>query len=175
MAERSKAAVLKTVVPQGTVGSNPTSSAIFSKNMENITIQRAEEKDWAYIQERMRKDLLDAENADWPQFFVARNGNKTLAFGRIIDHGSYFEIATMGVDYDHRRKGIGLKLLNFLVREARKKDPSKDIYGVTNRPEFVSRGGFREIEGKGPEAIEYKKYNKCKDPSKISIMKVIST
>ena len=29
MAEWSKAAVLKTVVPQGTVGSNPTSSAIF--------------------------------------------------------------------------------------------------------------------------------------------------
>jgi hypothetical protein len=27
MAERSKAAVLKTVVPQGTVGSNPTPSA----------------------------------------------------------------------------------------------------------------------------------------------------
>ena len=29
VAERTKAAVLKTVVPQGTVGSNPTSSAIF--------------------------------------------------------------------------------------------------------------------------------------------------
>gem|GEM_PF-4732655 len=29
VAERSKAAVLKTVVPQGTVGSNPTSSAFF--------------------------------------------------------------------------------------------------------------------------------------------------
>ena len=31
VAERSKAAVLKTVVPSGTVGSNPTSSARYSQ------------------------------------------------------------------------------------------------------------------------------------------------
>ena len=38
MAERLKAAVLKTVVPQGTVGSNPTSSAFFDDSLKAMTI-----------------------------------------------------------------------------------------------------------------------------------------
>ena len=142
--------------------------------MEYITIQKAEERDWAYIQEKMGKYLLDAEGADWEQFHVARNGEKTVAFGRIIDHGEYFEIGSFGVDYYHRGKGTGVKLLKFLIEEAKKIDPAKEIYGVTHRPGFVKKAGFESIEGKGPEEMEHKKYTKCKDPSRIHIVKVSS-
>jgi len=140
--------------------------------MEDIIIQKAEEKDWPYIREKMGKYLLDDENADWPDFYVARNGGKTVAFGRIIDHGEYFEIASVGVDYYHRGRGMGVSLLKFLIEEAGKKDPSKDIYGVTHRPGFVERAGFESIEGEGPEEMEHKKHTKCKDPSRIHIVKV---
>ena len=40
VAEWSKAAVLKTVVPQGTVGSNPTTSAIVSATTRNILLDK---------------------------------------------------------------------------------------------------------------------------------------
>ena len=143
--------------------------------MENLTIQKAEERDWAYIQEKMGKYLLDAEGADWPRFHVARRGDKTVAFGRIIDHGDYFEIASFGVDYYHRGKGTGVKLLKFLIEEAKRQGPEKEIYGVTHRPGFVKKAGFESIEGAGPEAMEQKKHTKCKDPSRIHILRVRHT
>ncbi|MEA3489392.1 MAG: GNAT family N-acetyltransferase [Candidatus Omnitrophota bacterium] len=138
--------------------------------MDNITIQPAEKKDWPYIREKLQKYILDADGATWQKFFVAKNCGRTVAFGRIIDHGGYFEIGSLGVDYYHRRKGLGIKLLKFLVEEAKRLDGRKEIYGVTHRPEFVRKAGFEEIAS-GPEALEHKKRHKCKDPSRISIMK----
>ena len=140
--------------------------------MDNILIERAEEKDWPYIDEKMGKYLLDADNAKWEDFFVAKENNKTVAFGRIIDHGEYFEIASFGVDYYRRGRGIGVELLLFLIEKARKINPEKAIYGVTHRPGFLEKAGFCEILENIPEKLEIKRQTKCKDPSKIKIMKV---
>lgn len=137
-----------------------------------ITIQRAEERDQSYIDERIRKDLLDPEDATWDKFFVAKHNGKTVAFGRVIDHGQYREIASLGVDYYFRKKGIGMKMLNFLVQEALEMDPAKDIYGVTHLPLWLGKVGFEEIPT-GPEELEYKRHHKCKlDATKIKIMKL---
>ena len=141
--------------------------------MENIRIQRAEQADWPYLKEKLHKYMLDAVGADWRKFFITKHNGKTVAFGRIIDHGDYFEIASLGVDYYHRGKGAGSRLLSFLVEEAKRLDPQKAIYGVTHRPGFVEKAGFKEIAN-APEALEYKK-SKCLDPSKIKIMKVGSS
>ncbi len=139
--------------------------------MEDIKIQRAGPEDWPYIKEKLQKYMLDAADADWRKFFIAKNEGRTVAFGRIIDHGDYFEIGSLGVDYYHRGKGIGIRLLSFLVEEAKRLDPRKEIYGVTHRPGFVEKAGFEEIAN-APEALECKK-SKCLDPSKIKIMKVV--
>jgi len=143
--------------------------------MKEIEIQRAVEADAPYIEEKLKKYILDKDGANWKQFFVAKNNGKIVAFGRIIEHDEYFEIASLGVDYYHRKKGIGVKLLSFLIEEAKRLNPKKAIYGVTHRPGFLKKAGFKEIE-KGPEALEYKKYNKCiLPPSKIEIMRVVSS
>ena len=142
----------------------------FLLKMQNLEIQRAKEEDSPYIKEKLKKYILDDSDADWRQFFVAKAGSKTLAFARIIDYGDYFELASLGVDYYHRKRGIGRKMLLFLIEEARRLNPQKLIYGVTHRPHFLQPAGFKEVSA-APEALEYKKYNKCKlDPSKIKIM-----
>ncbi|MBU2540772.1 MAG: GNAT family N-acetyltransferase [Candidatus Omnitrophica bacterium] len=138
--------------------------------MDDIIIQRAKEEDAPYIEEKLKKYLLDSENASREQFFVAKNNNKTVAFARIKDYGEYFELASLGVDYCHRKKGIGTKMVLFLIEEAKRRNPQKPIYGVTHRPNFVERVGFKEIP-KGPEALEYKRHHRTVlGPKKNKIM-----
>lgn len=137
--------------------------------MENLKIQTAEEKDWPYIKEKLENYLLDADNAEWRQFYVVRLGSKTVAFARIIDRGDHLELASLGVDYYHRKKGIGIMLLKFIIEKARELDSSKPIYGVTHRPGFLLKVGFQEASS-APRVLEEKRRTKCKDPSKVKIM-----
>lgn len=139
--------------------------------MEEIKIQQAEEKDWPYIKEKLPKYALDATDADWPQFFVAKTNGKTVAFTRIIDYGEYLEFGSMGVDYYYRGKGIGLELLKFLVKEAKRQAPDKEIYGVTHVLDFVKKAGFKEATD-APEALIHKRYHRCLHPEKIKIVKL---
>ena len=142
--------------------------------MSDVTIEKAREGDSPYIKEKLKNYILDAENASWQQFFVAKCEGRTVAFGRIIDHGDFFEVASVGVDYYYRKRGIGCKILGFLVEEAKRIDSRKPIYGVTHRPGFLGKVGFKEIDS-GPPPLEYKKHHKCiLPPSKIKIMKITS-
>jgi len=138
----------------------------------DVTIQRAQKHDQNYIDERIRKDLLDPEDATWDKFFVTKYNEKTVAFGRVVDHGQYLEIASLGVDYYFRKKGIGTKMLNYLIQEAVGMEPAKDIYGVTHLPAWLEKAGFEEVPT-GPKELEYKRHHKCKlDATKIKIMKL---
>jgi len=137
---------------------------------EDIKICRAQQQDWPYIKEKIEKYLLDGKDIAWEQFFIAKLGDKTVAFGRIIDRGTIFEIGSLGVDYYHRKKGIGLELLNFIIEETKKIDPSKPIYGITHVPGFVVQAGFKEVPDCPPE-LEAKKASFHIDPSRIKIMK----
>ena len=140
--------------------------------MEQIIIQRAEEKDSPYIQEKLKNYLLDSRGGQWNNFFVSKYEDKTVAFGRVIDHGEYLEVASLGVDYYFRKKGIGADMLLSLVAEAKRIDPGKDVYGVTHLPGFLIKAGFEEVS-EGPEKMEYKRHHQHKlDASKIKIMKL---
>ena len=142
---------------------------------QQVEICRARQKDMSYIKEKIQKYILDADNMDFRQFFVVKNNSVTVAFGRIIDHGEYFELASLGVDYYYRKKGFGAKLLRFLIKQARSINSQKPIYGVTHRPEFLRKSGFEEINIY-PEALKYKKNYMCKlDESKIKIMQQTKT
>ena len=142
---------------------------------QQIEICRAKQKDMPYIKEKIQKYVLDADSSDFRQFFVVKNNAITVAFGRIIDHGEYFELASLGVDYYHRKKGFGTKLLRFLIEQARNMNSQKPIYGVTHRPEFLRNSGFEEINIY-PKALSYKKNYMCKlDESRIKIMQQTKT
>ncbi len=138
----------------------------------HIEFSRAKEEDFSYIKEKLQKYLLDTSNVNWKQFFVAKIQNKIAAFGRMIDHGASFEVASLGVDYYQRKKGIGKRMLQFLVQEARRRDAQKPIYGVTHVEKFVSSCGFRQIREDYPDYLDYKRKHICQlEESRISIMK----
>ena len=140
--------------------------------MMDITISKAKKEDFSYIKEKIEKYLLDATNIDWRHFFVARLKDAVVAFGRIIDHREFLEIASLGVDYYHRKKGFGKKMLSYLVQEARGQDARKPIYGVTHVPGFVSSCGFVVIKDNYPAYLDQKRKNVCYlDQSRISIVK----
>jgi N-acetylglutamate synthase-like GNAT family acetyltransferase len=141
--------------------------------MVEMEIGKAKKADFGYIEEKIKKYLLDGSNISWEQFFVARLKGKVVAFGRVIDHGEFFEVASLGVDYDHRKNGIGKEMLSYLVQQARQMDPQKAIYGVTHVPRFVASCGFKRVRKDScPQYLEYKRKHLCVlDESKISIMK----
>jgi N-acetylglutamate synthase-like GNAT family acetyltransferase len=140
--------------------------------MGKIIIQKAKQEDWDYIEEKLKKYALDDTDAEWGQFFVAKIAKETVGFGRIIERNGVSEIASLGVDYYYRKKGIGKALLEFLINEAKSAYPGMPIYGVTHRPGFLAPFGFKEVE-KAPAALEHKKYHECMlDSSKIKIMRL---
>lgn len=155
-------------------GRTKTPYGILKKQiMTDIKIEKAQESDWPYIQEKLDKYALDATEAKRHQFFVAKLDGKTVAFTRIIERGDAIELASMGVDYYQRGKGIGKRLLKFLIEEAKRLYPDKPIFGVTHRPGFLKPFGFKEVK-EAPEALKYKKHYECVlDPSKIKIMRLM--
>lgn len=141
-------------------------------NLMNIKFYKATKEDIPYIRERLKKDLLDSTNIDWGQFFVARMDGKTVAFGRIIDHGDFFEIASLGVDYYHRKKGIGKKMVTYLAQEAKRRDVQKPIYGVSHLEKFLIACSFVKPKDKYPDYFDYKRRHICRlDESCFKIMK----
>jgi len=138
----------------------------------DVEFAKAGPGDFAYIKEKIGKYLLDGHNINWQEFFVGKVGQRVVCFGRILDYGDSFEIASLGVDYYHRKKGLGKKILLYLIEQARQEDPQKPIYGVTHVPNFVRACGFVEIKSDYPEYLDDKRKNRCHlDPSKIKIVK----
>ena len=129
--------------------------------MEKVKIQKATKEDFPYIQEKIKNYILDGRDISWEQFFVAKNGGKTVAFGRLRNHGDYFEIASVGVDYYHRKKGFGFKMISFLTEEAKKLNRQKPLYAVSHIPDFFKKAGFKEVTS-APSALEDKIKTMCK-------------
>ncbi|MBN3038880.1 MAG: GNAT family N-acetyltransferase [Candidatus Omnitrophica bacterium] len=137
-----------------------------------MEIAEAKKEDLSYIKEKIDKYLLDATNMDWKQFFVVRLKGKVVAFGRIIDRGECFEVASLGVDYYHRKKGIARKLVSYLISRARKIDPQKPIYAVTHLPAFAQACGFTLVEGDYPRILDHKIKHHCRlDASRIKVLR----
>ena len=143
--------------------------------MEEIKIEKATKEDFPYIKEKLKNYILDSYNISWKQFFVAKNNSKTVAFGRIKNHKDYFEIASLGVDYYYRKKGIGLKMLSFLTEKAKKLNRQKPIYAISHIPDFIKKAGFKEVTI-APSILEYKKKTTCKlNPASSRILKLEPT
>lgn len=138
----------------------------------SLLIYPAQEEDMAYIREKLKKYLLDATNIEQNQFLVAKSNNRVVAFGRSIDHETFFEIASLGVDYYQRKKGFGRIILRELVQKAQLSDGQKPIYVLTRVKEFMSRCGFVSVKESYPKHFNHKRDYLCHlDASKIEILR----
>lgn len=135
-----------------------------------MEINQATEEDMVYIREKIQKYLLDGTDISSAQFYVAKIDEKIAAFGRIIENSEFLEIATLGVDYYHRHKNIGMKLLIYLIKEAKRISNSRPIYGVTSRSGLLTLIGFEEV-AEYPQALEHKKNTLFKAGTKVKVIK----
>ena len=136
-----------------------------------VIIAPAQEEDMAYIQEKLKRYSLDDTNISQGQFLVAKSSDAIVAFGRVVDHESFFEIASLGVDYYQRKKGFGRIILSALVQKAQLTDLKKPIYVVTQVPEFMSRCGFESIKERYPQHLDRKRKHLCHlDVSRVEVM-----
>lgn len=134
----------------------------------NIKITKAGPEDFPYIQEKIEKYWLDNTEISFDQFIVAKNEQgKTIGFIRCVDHGTFYEPATLGVDYYWRRKGIGSMLFEYIIGIMKKDKP---IYVLTHLPEFFKRYNFVCVD-QYPPKIEQKINTVCRlSKDKLSVL-----
>ena len=84
---------------------------------------------------------------DVQEFFVAELAGQVVGCGALhVLWEDLGEIRTLAVDPAHRGQGIGHRLLDRLVEQARTLGIDR-LFTLTFEVEFFSRHGFREIEG----------------------------
>lgn len=107
--------------------------------MKNLKIVPAKKEDASFIKKYVKLLRLDDENLDYKQFFLAKIGNKRVGFGRIKPYQKTFELGCLGVLEKYRGKGIGKKIVNYLINIF----PQNEVYVITDIPSYFQRLGFK--------------------------------
>ena len=115
---------------------------------ETDGIEVAGRDDMPLIEDCIRRFRLDDEDLKPEQFIVIREAGRILAFGRIKPYGSVYELGSVGVMEDCRRRGFGRRVTEELIRRF----PTREVYITTDLPEYFEPLGFKMIES-GPEPI----------------------
>ena len=113
-----------------------------------LVIQVASQKELHTIKDLAKKLDLDCEDLDWSQFIIVKRKGKIIGFGRLRKY-SYnnnqpeecFEIATVGVIDEERKRGIG----SIIVKELIKKAPS-EVFITCVIPDFFKKLGFHLVK-----------------------------
>ena len=124
--------------------------------MEDIFVKQAEESDLEQILTHLEDFQLDDTNVAYEQFYIAVNNQEIIGFGRIKPYDKIYELSSVGVLPEHRSKGVGQKLINYLIDIF----PSNDIWITTKIDEYFKQFGFKECHTP-PEEIQYKQIYIC--------------
>ena len=126
-------------------------------SLTRLRLRKADESDLPFIRESARRWRLDDAALDQDEFLIAADGDgRTLAFGRILDHGSFQEVATVCVVPEVRGGGLGRLLVEALIAGCR----SHDVWVVSAELAWFAELGFRPAK---PPADLQKKLRACAD------------
>lgn len=103
--------------------------------------------DLPFIRETIDRLRLDPEELVPEQFTTLRCGGRIVAFGRIKPYRETFELGSLAVVENERRRGYGA----LLVRELIDRFPQDEVYITTDMPEYFERLGFLRTEILPPE------------------------
>jgi len=111
------------------------------------------------ILERSKEEITDSID----KFFIAKNNSDIQGVVSYFNYGPGLkEIRSLAVDKNFKRKGIGSKLVKFLIARLAENSTPK-IFVLTYSPEFFSKNGFVEVNKNTlPEKI-WKDCVKCKN------------
>ncbi|MFP4654064.1 MAG: GNAT family N-acetyltransferase [Methanohalobium sp.] len=111
----------------------------------NITIRRATNKDLLSVYLLLSNCLLEMYDLPAENFIVAEIAYKNKIVGTAVEiNRNYPEIHTVAVHPSYRSKGIGSKLVNYLLE--RQPDWREYIYVQTVTPEFFGKLGFLKLD-----------------------------
>jgi len=91
-------------------------------------------------------------------FFVFEHDGQVVACAALhITWEDLAEIKSVAVDEQYRSKGIGAKLINACIEEAKQFDVTR-IFVLTNKPDYFKKFQFQEI---AKEALPHKIWHEC--------------
>ena len=121
---------------------------------DSITIRKAVETDIPAIHQLLagyaRQQLLLARSPEdllyhLGNFVVAEKEGRFVGCGALRDFGSnLYEVRSLAVDPETVGKGIGSRIVEYLVERARGKKPCR-VFALTYHPELFIRKGFRRV------------------------------
>lgn len=124
--------------------------------MTNICLKNAQTDDIDLILQYLSKFHLDSENIFPEQFIIAEFNGKFAGFARIKPYRNIYELASVGVLEEYRNKGIGNKLVKYLLSIF----PFDEIWVTTKIADYFKKFGFETVENP-PEELLQKSKKSC--------------
>ncbi len=116
--------------------------------MTEILIRKAEKSDLLAIQRLLSTYFLDMEGLEPEDFVLAETDGKITGCAALIKSASggkdFLEIHSIAVHPNFRGKGIGTRLIKYLLTMIGYQ--ACDLYVRTTSPRFFEKLGFIEIE-----------------------------
>ena len=104
---------------------------------------------WEILRKPIGKSIesLKDEYEDSSYHLIGVIDNKIIACGRLHFNNAYeAQIRYMAIDEHYQRKGIGVKVIELLEAEAKKKQINKIVLNARNHViEFYAKSGYRAV------------------------------
>lgn len=122
--------------------------------MTEILIRKAEKKDLLSIQRLLSTYFLDMEDLEAEDFVLAEREGKVIGCAAFVKGASgkksFLELHSIAVHPNFRGKGIGTRLMDYLINTLEGPDktdnPVYELYVRTTAPDFFEKLGFTRLQ-----------------------------
>lgn len=122
-----------------------SSRTLSGSSSDQLRIRAAQPEDYPEILDLLRELELDYPARDLTRFQVGELEGRILAIAELKEYDDFCLLSCVGVREDLQGSGLGLKLVNQVLRDIR-----KDVYLYTLVPGFFKKAGF--VEATSPPA-----------------------
>ena len=121
---------------------SPMVTGISEITGKTTRVRHARESDMVYIEDRINKYHLDANDLQYSQFVVAVEEDNIVGFGRLRKIGEIYSIGCIAVIEEKRGSGVGSLIVNHLIEMS----PVKVVYVLTDITDYFRKMGFAELQ-----------------------------
>jgi N-acetylglutamate synthase-like GNAT family acetyltransferase len=104
-----------------------------------MRFRNAKKADSPQILNLAKKLELDYSGMEADDFLVAEDSRKIFGICALKKHKDCFELCSLGVDENYRKRGLGKKLILGVLKKAK-----SEVYLATIIPEFFEKFGFEK-------------------------------
>lgn len=140
-----------------------------------IRVRAARPTDLTDVEALLRQAKLPLEGVGevFDHFFVVENGGKVVAAGCVEPYRPFGLLRSAVVDPECRGLGIGARLVQHLLEDARRRGLSMVFLLTTTAPEYFWRFGFRPVERAAvPTAVQQSVEFRDVCPASAAVMQI---